>query len=55
MCVCMLDHFLIVMRYHVQIINTDMFITYPAIILAVATESLVLKERWELSERKKIE
>ena len=29
MCVCMLDHFLIliVMRCHVQIINADMFIT----------------------------
>ena len=25
--VCMLDHFLIVMRCHVQVINADMFIT----------------------------
>ena len=26
-CVCVLDHFLIVRRCHVQVINADMFIT----------------------------
>ena len=26
-CACVLDHFLIVMRCHMQVINADMFIT----------------------------
>ena len=40
-CVCVLDHFLIVMRCHVQVIKADMFITNPASVLScVATESL---------------